>query len=72
MSFGVGNGGIWENHLCTGDLHSAGVVGVRERLWRVGGQGEWEGGLWGIRGDQRGFGGLARQLQFLPGRRLLG
>ena len=36
MSVGVGNGGVRENHLCTGDLHGAGVVGAREKLSVVG------------------------------------
>lgn len=36
VSVGVRNGGVWENHLCTGDLHGAGVVGAREKLSVVG------------------------------------
>ena len=36
VSVGVENGGVWENHLCTGDLHGAGVVGARDKLSVVG------------------------------------
>lgn len=54
---GVGNGGIWENHFCTGDVHGAGVVGVRERLSVAGGRmGGRSLGCW--RGPARGFGDL--------------
>lgn len=59
LSLGVGNGGIWENHLCAGDVHGAGVVGARERLSSGGrkarengsevSQGSWRGPACGFK-----------------------
>lgn len=54
MSAGVGNGGVWENHLCTGDLHGTGVVGAREKLSVAGVRpGEKGRSLWGVGGYRR-------------------
>lgn len=54
MSVGVGNGGIWENHLCTGDVQGAGVIGARERLTVAGERpGRTGGRSQGVGGDPR-------------------
>lgn len=57
MSVGVGNGGIRENYLCTGDVHCVEAVMApqarEEVVWGIGGSGRVF--FWGLASDSRSF-----------------
>lgn len=70
VSVGVGNGGIWEDHLCTGDVRGAGAVGVRERLWKT--RRTWGRLSEELEGTGAWLSGTCQQPGFLTRRNLLG